>query len=346
MSQVHKNPIPLIAGEDLEPHRLVKMSGSTSRTVVYADAGDKAIGVTMAFAANGNQVAIQLLNADGTLKVTAAGNYAINASVYTANDGKVSTSVAGKPIGILLDDAAADGDACEMVPYPSGETTTIDSSNVRHVDDFFYYVDSDFWVVDANNGGAVAETDAHGGVISMTASDTTVGDNDETYLVSVAEIYKPAAGKYGVVKGRIKFTEANTDDANILFGLLGGDSIDVENSLLDNGAGLADANQWIAMYKVDGGTVYQGAVRDTAIDADTNVGSRTSGSFQELMITIDSASGDTDATVTFFVDGVAGGTKSYTLSNATEMRAIFGVKNGDTNLETLLIDRFEIYFER
>lgn len=349
--QTREGPYTYTAGEALEEGRFVKLSGSTSRTVIYADAGEDAVGVTLHAAASGAKVSVAGWGGDKTMRVIAAGNYAVNATVYVANDGKVSTSISGRPIGFLLDDAAGDGQPVEMLPYPVFSGNVIGAS-VSHDEDFLSASDvaesgsPGFWTLDANNGGALSLTDAHGGVISLTPSDTTAADNDEIYLVSTAEIYKPAAGKSATFRARLKLTEANVGDASILFGLKGGDTADVENAIADGGATLEDAGTWIAMHKSDGGAVFKGTVRDDALDTDTDVGAFSSGEWHELMITVVAAAGAKDATVTFFVDGVAGGTKPFTLSSAGEMRLILGVKNGGANAETLLVDRVDFSFDR
>lgn len=348
MAGTHPSPIRCVAGEDLEAHRLVKVNGSTANSVVYADAGEDAIGVTLMRAVSGAEVTVELLNVSGTLKVIAAGTIAVNASVYAANDGKVSDSVSGRKIGFLRYGGSANT-AAEMVPYPrsSGD---VDTEFVTFVDDFLYLNTDEsgsegFWLLDANNGGTIAATDAHGGVVALTASDTSDADNDESYLISVNEIYKPAANSLAIFTARVKLTEANTDDANIVFGLLGGDTTDVENTIADNG-GITDANTYIAIHKDDGGLVWEGGVRDTAADEDTDIGAFTSGAWTELKIVVDSMDGGAAATVTFSVNGVAGGTKPFTLSSAGEMRLILGVKNGGANLETLLIDKVTAQFTR
>lgn len=354
MNSTSVSPLPMVAGEDLLPHRLVKMSGSTSRTVVYADSGDRPIGVTLARTVSGDPVAVEALNTGGTLKVTAAGTIAVNAVVYTANDGKVSDSVAGNALGILLSGGSA-GVEAELLPYgmPGGAA---DTDLVVFSDDFFHLELDETgsegdWLVDANDGGAVAITDAHAGVISITASDTTAGDNDETYLMSISEIFKPAAaaangGIVAIAKARIKFTEANTDDANVVFALLGGDTTDLANTIADNG-GMSQTFQQIGIFKADGGTVYQGMTYDSGLHSDTNIGARTSGSWTELKMVISDANiTDGSLEVTFYVNGVAGGTLNYALASATEMRLVVGVKNGDTNAETLFVDKVRLEFAR
>lgn len=351
-----ESPISLIAGEALAAHRLVRLHASTAGTVVYADSGERAIGVTLDLKASGDKTAVALLHGGCTLKVTAAGAIAANAVVYAANDGKVSDSVSGEPIGRILVATSNDGDFTTLLPYgmQGGDT---DKDWVVVEDDFLYFnLDESgsegFWTLDANNGGALAVNDEHGGSINFDASDTTAADNDETYLVSTNEFFKPSAGAVdgevlAIFKTRLKFTEAATDDASVLFALLGGDTIDVADTIADGGAALADANQYIGFLKSDGGTNWQGVVRDTAQDSVSNVGARVSGSYQELkMVIYDEDINDSELEVDFFVGGVLGGRLTYALGSATEMRVIYGIKNGGANNETLHIDKFRGEFKR
>lgn len=356
MAGTQLSPLRMKAGEALAINRLVKLDGSTERQVVYADAGDRPIGVTLAPADSGGEVAVELLNVGRTLKAIAAGSITVNSVVYTANDGKVSDSVSGQPIGRILKAGVAN-EPTELLPFGQAGGDLDRASWVVWEDDFLYPNTDEsgsegMWLLDANDGGALVALDGHGGQITLTASDTTAGDNDETYLVSVQEIFKPAIGAYdgevlGIFKARLKFTEANTDDAGVAFILLGGDSTDVENTIADGGAALTNAFQYIGFFKADGGTVYQGVLRDTAQDADTNVGARVSGSYQELkMVMYDADITDGEIEVEFFVDGVSGGTLAYAVSGATEMRLLLGIKNGGTNAETLHIDRVRAEFKR
>ncbi len=119
MATTCKSPITLIAGEVLEPFRRVKLS-STGRTVVYADQADSDgyIGVTNAEGASaiGDPVAVILREGAETIKMVAADSFSANATLYAANDGKVSDSVSGNPIGTALDAATAAGDIVEVLP--------------------------------------------------------------------------------------------------------------------------------------------------------------------------------------------------------------------------------------
>jgi len=87
MSQQNDGPtITFTAGEALESHRRVKMSGVN---VVYADADEDCIGVTQESVANGANVAVRMKGTHLTHKIEASAAVAAGAVVYGTADGKV-----------------------------------------------------------------------------------------------------------------------------------------------------------------------------------------------------------------------------------------------------------------
>jgi hypothetical protein len=108
--------ITVVAGEALEDNRLVKLSAA--RTVVYADATDTPIGVTTRKVANGEPVAIKLLNGQGTIQCTAKAAITVNAELYGDADGKVNDADPGSgvKVGIALEEATAENDIIEVYP--------------------------------------------------------------------------------------------------------------------------------------------------------------------------------------------------------------------------------------
>ncbi|HOR28493.1 MAG TPA: DUF2190 family protein [Candidatus Sumerlaeota bacterium] len=115
MSQQQGSPASFIAGEALEAYRRVKLDTGSGTNVVYADAGEAAIGVTVEKVASGDPVAVRLNKHGGTHKVTAAGSFAVGATLYGANDGKVDDAASGSAIGTALEAATAAGDIVEAV---------------------------------------------------------------------------------------------------------------------------------------------------------------------------------------------------------------------------------------
>lgn len=115
-----------LAGEALAVNRHVKVETGTVTTppeVVYADAGEQHIGVTEFAVADGDPITIRLRTYPGTVEVTAAGAFSVADVLYAANDGKVDDASSGSAIGIAHEEATADGDIVEMIPFAVLSTT-------------------------------------------------------------------------------------------------------------------------------------------------------------------------------------------------------------------------------
>jgi hypothetical protein len=214
-------------------------------------------------------------------------------------------------------------------------------------EDDFINDQADTVMVDTvTDSGTVASGDAVGGIMVLTPSDGTVADNDEAYLATPNEVFKFAAGKPMHAVCRLQFTEANTDDANVAFGFQNAVGA---NSIVDNGAGVKTSGSGAMIYKVDGGTKWKcvTAMNGTITDADDTSTTVAGGSsYQVLEIdVVDSNVNSGYITVTFKVDGrylvKSDGSvikHHVAIASATEMQLWVGVKNGDTNLETLNVD--------
>uniref|UniRef100_A0A6M3J4G4 Uncharacterized protein n=1 Tax=viral metagenome TaxID=1070528 RepID=A0A6M3J4G4_9ZZZZ len=110
----------ITAGEALEPYRCVKLS---SGTLVYADAGEACIGVTLDYTASGDAAAIKLINDGGTFLIEGADTFAVDASLYQANDGKISDTSSGTSTFQALEACTAAGDILEVAVAPFVATT-------------------------------------------------------------------------------------------------------------------------------------------------------------------------------------------------------------------------------
>jgi hypothetical protein len=120
MSQFASAIVQLTAGEALEANRRVRLNSSAA--LVYADAGERCIGVTQAAAANGATVAVKLWGQGGTQAVVATGAIAAGAPVYGTADGKVDDAIgSGMQIGVCKAAVGAGGHA-EIVPYAAGQS--------------------------------------------------------------------------------------------------------------------------------------------------------------------------------------------------------------------------------
>jgi hypothetical protein len=89
-----------LCGEDLAANRRVKIESGTTTTppeVVYADAGEDYIGVTLYSGEDGEPIAVKMFNATGTFEVEVAVDSAIavGTALYGAADGKLSDAASG-----------------------------------------------------------------------------------------------------------------------------------------------------------------------------------------------------------------------------------------------------------
>lgn len=117
------SPKSFKATEALEAYRRVKLSAGSGNEVEYADAGEDYIGVTTRKVSAGEYVACWLKNADGTVQVEAADSFSVGATLYGANDGKVSDTSSGSAQFTALVAAGGDGEVIEALPMNVKSTT-------------------------------------------------------------------------------------------------------------------------------------------------------------------------------------------------------------------------------
>ena len=117
MSQSCKSPKTFIATGALEAFRRVKLTTSSGTAVEYADQSDSStyIGFTLAPALIGAAVAIALKGDYQTFKAVASEAFAVGASLYAADDGKVSDTSSGDVICTALEVSGANNDVVEVL---------------------------------------------------------------------------------------------------------------------------------------------------------------------------------------------------------------------------------------
>lgn len=109
-------------GEDLEKFRRVKIESGTTTSppeVVYADAGEAYLGLTMSAESDGDPIAVEVR----TYLAMAADTFSIGATLYGAADGKVSDTSSGTAQFIALEAATAAGDIVEIAEIQTASTT-------------------------------------------------------------------------------------------------------------------------------------------------------------------------------------------------------------------------------
>lgn len=221
------------------------------------------------------------------------------------------------------------------------------------IDDFNHCVTADLWTKVLTDSGSANVSDAAGGVIALVPSDGSVGDNDEAVLHTSSELFLFAADKPAVCGARLKFTEANTNDANVLFGF---SSAAATNILQDDGAGPLASYSGAVFFKADGSTLWsvEKSIGGTQVTVELTAANSLDGiaktaastAYQWLEIEVKPTSGSL-ADFNFYIDGVlVYRMKDETIASATEMDVAAAVKNGDTNLETLNVDCIYAYQKR
>lgn len=217
-------------------------------------------------------------------------------------------------------------------------------------DDF--YEEGGAWATTATDSGTSTVGDAVGGTVVLAPSDGTVADNDEVYFHQASETFKFADGKPIEWECRVQFTEANTDDANVIVALLDGWAA---NALQDNGAGVKSSGSGCGFFKVDGGTNWRvffsdGSTQDivelTALNSLTGTAQTAGGaSYQRLACKV--LTNGTRLEVQFFIDDVLVYRMiDKTFANATEMELGIGAKNGGANNESIVVDYAYCYQAR
>jgi hypothetical protein len=224
-----------------------------------------------------------------------------------------------------------------MLPNPLLDQARLQNSVFDH---FNYFASGHQWTdTSGDTGASVAGSDARGGVAVITTGAT---DNNEAYLLSTQEIFLISASKPIYAEAAVQFTEANTDDANVMFGLMNAVGA---NSIVDDGAGPKASFSGAVIYKVDGGTTWKfttsiGTTNTTSATNTTAGGS----AYQRLAISIEPIS-STVALAIPFVDGqqlidTSGNLIAHqiTFASATEMNLFVGAKAGGANSEVVNVD--------
>lgn len=211
-----------------------------------------------------------------------------------------------------------------------------------HSSDFDYFVTGDTYTsLAADAGASVAASDAAGGVLVLTTGGT---DNNEAYVFGTKEPILIAADKPIVVEAYLKYTEANTDDANVAFGFMNAVGAD---SIVNDGAGPKTNYSGACFFKKDGGTNWwvqasdgttQTTVELTAANSLTKTAQTAGGgTYQRLRIECLPLS-STKARFSYFIDGVHVYSIETTYASATEAKDFVGVKAGDANSEVVYVD--------
>lgn len=211
-------------------------------------------------------------------------------------------------------------------------------------EEFDFYSSGGRWTSTLGGSATAAAGDAVGGQLTISCVDSVT--NREAYVKMTNQLFKYQANTPIQVEAYLQFSEANTNKANIAFGLMS--SVGAA-SILDTTGEPKTNFSGAVIYKVPGGTQWKTCssigTTQTTTQSDTTAGGA---SFQRLMIEIMPIS-STLAEVTYFVDGVQlktatgrpGTTKvkdQVTYTGAVSMALFVCCKNGSTSPESLAVD--------
>lgn len=215
--------------------------------------------------------------------------------------------------------------------------------------DHFVKLDSDLWSTVEADSGATVTHDADG--VNGKALITTGGtDNNEAYMYT-PELFKIAADRAIMVEAMIDFDEANTDDANVIFGLMDGVAA---NHLQDDGGGPVASFDGAVIYKVDGETRWRVRSSNAATAKSHETEITAGGNAQLLRICIQAISSAT-AEITYWIDENGGQAPTQVreydvndrippikheiaISGLEEMALVIGAKAGSANSEVISVD--------
>lgn len=200
-------------------------------------------------------------------------------------------------------------------------------------DDFDAYTSGQRWASVSDAGATIAvDGDAVGGVLAVTSNG---GDNDEAYVKTTAELYQFANDQPLRFETRIQFSEAATNAANLLVGIMSSSGAD---SLLDDGSGPKADYSGAVFYKADGGTTWN-CESSLGTTQETSATSVTAGasSFYTLRIEFVPTT-STQGTLSFFIDDIQVASHDQSFVGATEMSIVLGVKSGTAQAETMNVD--------
>lgn len=326
---------------------LVKLAAGTD-TVTLAGAGERPIGVIQGTAwphytgqsrTSSPYPSIAPLNSTAQIICLAAGAITVGSSVYSAANGKVSTTDSGVLIGTAVTAATGDGSLVSVIPALRGADVGQDDDTYGFGDDFMdAYVTTNKWTTAGDAGGSVASATGAGGIVVIT---TDTNANDQKGFHNGVKSFKFAAGKPGWLSFRVKVTEANTNDAALFVGL----SDTFTDIVADGGASFTTAAKCFGLGKLKDATTMRAFASDgtTPVNVTADMGNFTTATWYKVLVTWT----DDGTTITFsmFIDGVLKNTLALPLAAAAEMYLMANIK-GAGAAEVLTLDWLKAYIAR
>lgn len=227
-------------------------------------------------------------------------------------------------------------------------------------DDFWEYTDTQRWtkVLDGTNAGTVAAgTTSQGGQLVLTTSATHTSNVAMTHTTNKG--FKFTQDQPIIAECRLQFTEENTNEANVLFGL--SSVITGAGGLFNVDTGVSSNFSGALIYKIGGTTNWNtiSSVGTTQTITKVNTldvyGNASDGNFHTLRIEVQPIT-STLAEVRYFIDGLQvrstvvptatfGIVDQMTYTGAVAMAVVVGICSGATtatNAEVLNVDYIDV----
>lgn len=217
--------------------------------------------------------------------------------------------------------------------------------NVEFFDDFHWFVTVHGWTSDTTDDNDVAPAvgDAEHGQLTLSA---TTDDNEETGIFSTSEIALFQDNCTMIFETRLKYSEAATSAMNLAFGAC--DAPNVDDWITDNGGAMNTTGSGVAIYKLDGGTVWRANCEINSVVRDhTSIQTAGGTSWQTLTIEARDTGDGTTLDVYYFLDHLPLTDSSnnplrsnIAVASATEMNLQLYLKAGSTTTELALFDYY------
>lgn len=208
------------------------------------------------------------------------------------------------------------------------------------MDDFESYTNAQRWTKVLANSGSAGVSDGAAGILAIAASGVSPAANDESYVHTTNALFQFAANKPLLFEAAVQFTEADTNNANILVGVMDGV---VAGALANGNAGPKSSYSGMVFFK-NGGTTVWSCQTSVGGTQSTTVTSKPAGgvNYQTLTGQWQPISA-TQAEAAFFIDGLLVARQLFTFTGAVAMQLAAGVKNGGANMESLNVDYLAAY---
>jgi len=202
-------------------------------------------------------------------------------------------------------------------------------------DDFDALPSAQRWTADPINSGSVAVAAAPAGIVSVVPSGGSPAAHDQTYLTTTQPLFAFAADRPLIFEAALQFTEANTNQADVMVGLVSGG---VGAGVIQNSGAPQASYTGMVFYKAAGSTVWNCQSSVGSVQATTATTQKSGLADYQTLTGQWQPISSTQAEARFFIDGLLVANQLLTFSGVTALQLFAGVANGSSTMETLYLD--------